>query len=98
MPWLISHDRNAMPHPMLSAFWSVGSVLSTKLGMPSCAHVGAVAKSDSALFPILAAHHRDSDSPVLTPHKFPPIEHSLNSASNNADTRAEFPNAASTSI
>jgi hypothetical protein len=25
-PWLISHDKNAMPQPVLSASWSVCSV------------------------------------------------------------------------
>src|SRR5579864_8798585 len=94
----MSQDKNAIPHPVESAFWSVGSVLSTKFGIPSATHCGAVAKSARALFPITAAHHRESASPVLTPHRLPPIEHSLTSASNSADARAEFPNDAHTSI
>src|SRR5215471_12393963 len=66
--------------------------------MPSCAHCGAVAKSANALLLTVAAHQRDKASPVLSPHKFPPIEHSLYSASNSPDTRAELPNEAHTSI
>jgi uncharacterized protein (TIGR03437 family) len=38
---------------------------------PSCAHCGAVAKSARALWPITAAHQRDSASPVLTPQRLP---------------------------
>src|SRR5260370_549348 len=97
-PWLISHDRKAIPHPVLTAFRSVGSVWLTKSGMPLCAQAGAVAKSDKALLLVAAAHHRDKASPVLTPHRFPPIEHSLSSASNRAETRAESSNDAQTSI
>src|SRR5580692_3750152 len=97
-PRLISQDKKAIPQPVLSAFRSEGSVWLTKSGIPSCAQVGAVAKSDKALLLTSAAHQRDKASPVLTPHRFPPIEHSLSSASNSADTRAELLNAAHTSI
>src|SRR5919204_6389094 len=97
-PWLISQDKKAMVQPVLSAPWSVGSVWFTKSGMPSWYHVGAVAKSDRALLPITAAHHRLSPSPVLSPHRFPPMLHSLSSASNSADTRAALSNEAHTSI
>ena len=38
-----------------------------------------------------AAHQRESASPVLKPHRFPFIEHSLSSASNRAETRIELP-------
>src|SRR4029077_3603203 len=96
--WLISHERNAIPQPVLSAFWSVLSVWSTKFGSPSCTHCGAGAKSARALLPITLAHQRERASPVLKPHRFPFIEHSLNSASNRAETRAELPKEASTSI
>src|SRR5215469_16706655 len=98
MPWLKSQEINAIPQPVLSADWSVGSVWLTKSGMPSWNQVGAVVKSARALLPTTAAHHRDRASPVLTPHKLPPIEHSLSSASNKADTRAELPNEAQTSM
>src|SRR5579864_8812142 len=91
-------EINAMPHPVLSAFWSVLSVWLTKSGSLSWCQVGAVAKSASALFPITAAHQRDSASPVLRPHRLPFIEHSLSSASNKAETRAELPNEAQHSI
>src|SRR5215472_259964 len=75
---LIIQERNAMSHPMLSASWSVSSVLSTQSGMPSEAHCGAVAKSAKALLPTTAAaHHRERASPVLSPQRFPFIEHSL---------------------
>src|SRR5580692_8862088 len=97
-PSCFSQDKNAMPQPVLTGFWSVLSVLSTKSGMPCCAHEGAVAKSASALLPMTAAHQRERASPVLTPHKFPPIEHSLSSASKSADTRAELSKDAHTSI
>src|SRR5712671_878340 len=83
----MSQEMNAIPLPVLTGFVSVGSVLSTKFGNPWAAHVGAVAKSARASLLMTAAHHRDKASPVLTPHRFPPIEHSLSSASNNADTR-----------
>jgi hypothetical protein len=98
LPWLINQDRKAIPQPVLSGFPSVGSVWLTKSCIPPSAQVGAVAKSDKALSLISAAHHRDKASPVLTPQRFPPIEHSLSSASNKADTRAELPNDAQTSI
>src|SRR6266851_4479600 len=94
----MSQEMNAIPLPVLTGFVSVGSVLSTKFGNPWAAHVGAVAKSARASLLMTAAHHRDKASPVLTPHRFPPIEHSLSSASNSADTRAESPNEAHTSI
>ena len=87
-----------MPHPVLSGFWSVFSVWSTQFAMPSLYHCGAVAKSDKALFPTTAAHQRDKASPVLSPHRLLFIEHSLNSASNRAETRAELPKEASTSM
>src|SRR5579859_4155913 len=66
--------------------------------MPSEYHWGAVAKSDSALLPITAAHQRDRASPVLSPQRLPFMEHSLRSAPKRADTRAEFPDAAPTSM
>src|SRR6516165_1057434 len=66
--------------------------------MPPSAQVGAVAKSDKALLLISAAHHRDKASPVLTPQRFPPIEHSLSSASNSAEHRIEFPKLTQTSM
>src|SRR5579864_7161712 len=94
----MSQDRNAIVHPVLSALPSVGSVWSTKSCMPSCCQVGAVTKSESTLLPITVAHHRERPSPVLTPQRLPPMEHSLSSASNSADTRAELPNEAHTSI
>ena len=87
-----------MPQPVLSAFWSVGSLVSMKFFWPPDTHAGPVAKSLSALSPISAAHQRESASPVLTPHRFPPIEHSLSSASNRADTRLGAPKAAQTSM
>src|SRR5260370_34983366 len=91
-PWLISHDRKAIPHPVLTTFRSVGSVWLTKSGMPLCAQAGAVAKSDKALLLVAAAHHPDKGSPVLTPHRFPPIEHSLSSASNRDARRTRASN------
>src|SRR4029077_20120964 len=95
---LRSHEMNAMPHPMLSAFPSVGSTVSTKFGDPSATHVGAVAKSPSALLLTVDAHQRDSASPVDNPHRLLFIEHSLSSASNSPEQRIDAPNAAHTSI
>jgi hypothetical protein len=66
--------------------------------MPPSAQVGAVAKSDKALLLISAAHHRDNASPVFIPQRFPPIEHSLSSASNSAEHRIEFPKLTQTSM
>src|ERR1039457_1678852 len=64
-PRFWSQDKNAMPQPVLVAFWSVLSVLLTKSGIPFCAQSGAVAKSASALLATVAAHQRESASPVL---------------------------------
>jgi hypothetical protein len=61
----LAAERKAIPHPVLSGSWSVCSVRSTQLGIPSRAHWGAVAKSLKALPPTTAAHQRDSASPVL---------------------------------
>jgi len=39
-PRLISPERKAIPHPVLTAFWSVGSVRLTKSSIPSLTHWG----------------------------------------------------------
>ena len=96
--WLSSQEMKAMPQPVLVAFRSVGSVRVTKSRAPALNHPGAVEKSESALLETLAAHQRESASPVLSPHSRPFIAHSLNSASNSATMRSGLPNEASTSI
>src|SRR5579864_2953043 len=95
---LRSHEINAIPHPMESALPSVGSTVSTKFGDPSATHVGAVAKSPSALLLTVDAHQRDSASPVERPHRLFCMEHSLSSASKSPEQRIDAPNAAQTSI
>jgi hypothetical protein len=57
----------AMPYPVLTGFWSVGSTLFTKSGLPFWAQSGAVAKSARALLLVELAHQRARAPPVLSP-------------------------------
>lgn len=59
--------------------------------LPSSAHVGAGAKSASALLLTAAAHHCERASAVEQPQSWPFIAFSDSSASNRASTRAGCP-------
>ena len=87
-PRLMSHDRNAAANAHCILIGRVGFI--DEVRHPAVRPSGSRCEICQCVVTNHGSTPPGKRLPVLTPHRLPPIEHSLSSASNSAETRAAF--------